>query len=122
MKLSELSTDKAADVLIALTPFVSNIAKDETLVTKIGNAVKTEGMNRMGIFSAAIDKIAALIPLLLEAHRADLFGILSIISEKPVEEIASQSLMATMNDARNALDDKELILFFKSFTPEVKMA
>lgn len=117
MKLSELSTDRAADVLIELTPYVVNITKDEALTKKLGKELETDGMNRIGILSAGVDRLADCVPFLLKDHRSDLYGILSVLGEKPEAEIAAQNIMETMKEARDVLQDKDLIDFFKSFAP-----
>lgn len=122
MKLSELNTDRAADVLIELTPYAANILKDETLTKKLGKAVKTEGMSRIGIVSASLDRLADCVPFLLKDHRADLYGILSVLGEKSVKEIAEQNIMTTLAETRDILKDEDLITFFRSFSPQEKTA
>lgn len=118
MKLSELSTDRAADVLIELTPYVANITKDETLTQKLGKELNTEGMNRIGILSAGVDRLADCVPFLLKDHRADLYGILAAVGEKTAAEVAAQNIMQTMKEAREVLKDQALLDFFKSFVPQ----
>ena len=40
MKLSELSTDRAADALCELSPYVDNITNDEEVVKTIGKVME----------------------------------------------------------------------------------
>ena len=46
MKLSELSTDKALDVLCELTPHIKNITDDEAATSSIGKVLDDgQGLN-----------------------------------------------------------------------------
>lgn len=117
MKLSELSTDQAADVLCELTPYISNISTDESLVGTLGKTMDIgEDVNIYGKFTMLAGRIAEIVPLLLKTHRPDVYGILSVMNERPVAEIASQKLMETMRQARELVQDEDFAAFFKSFT------
>lgn len=119
MKLSELNTDRALDVLCELTPYVENIVSDEAVVSAVGKVIKYDSqMNRYGLFLVGIEKISKIIPLLLKTHRADMYGILSAINSQSVEEIAAQNSILTLRQIREVLQDKELIDFFKSSAPQ----
>lgn len=43
MKISELSTDRALDVLCELTPYVANITGDKALLDELGKKFDTKG-------------------------------------------------------------------------------
>lgn len=121
IKLSDLSTRRAASVLCELTPPVSNIATDKELVNVVGKMIKAVGEDgeRLNIYGSALmllERISDIIPLLLNTHFADLCDILSIFTEKTVEEIMEQNVIETMNEAREIFSDKELVNFFKSFS------
>lgn len=115
MKLSELSTDKALDVLCELTPYVGSIANDKEVVGTVGKVMESgQEMNRYGQVMLLLGRIGDFIPLLLKTHRADVYGILSVMNERPVAEIAAQKLMDTMEQTRELFQDPELLSFFKS--------
>ena len=101
MKLSELSTEKATDVLCEIAPYAMNIMTDEELVDEL---------------KAAVGKISKILPILLKKRKADLFGILGALNEKSVEEIAKQNIIKTMSQIKDISKDKELLDFFKSCT------
>ena len=80
MKLSELSTDRALDVLCELTPYISNIASDEKMVSAVGKVVDTGGdINLYGKALRLVERAGEIVPALLKDHRADVYGILSEI-------------------------------------------
>lgn len=115
MKLSELSTDRALDVLCELTPYISNIASDEKMVSAVGKVVDTGGdINLYGKALRLVERAGEIVPALLKDHRADVYGILSVMNERPVEEIAAQKLVDTIRQVRELFQDKEFLAFFKS--------
>lgn len=115
MKLSELSTDRALDVLCELTPYIANITNDEELVSTLGRKMdNSTETNLYGQFALLAGRIGEITPLLLKSHRADVYGILSILNEKPAAEIAAQPVTETLCQVREVFQDTELIRFFKS--------
>lgn len=121
MKLSELSTDKALDVLYELTPYVGSIANDKEVVNTVGKVMESgQEMNRYGQVMLVLGRVGDFLPLLLKAHRADVYGILSVMNERPVSEIASQKLMDTMEQVRGLFRDEEFMAFFRSSAQEAQ--
>lgn len=115
MKLSELSTDRALDVLCELTPYVSNITDDKELMDTLGKELEiSEGMNLYGQVGVLAGRIGELAPLLLRTHRTDVYGILSAINERTPAEIAAQPVMDTIRQARELFQDIDLMSFFRS--------
>lgn len=117
MKLSELSTEKATDVLCEIAPYAMNIMTDEELVDELKAAVDFKGANTMAQkIALTVGKISKILPILLKKRRADLFGILGALNEKSIEEIAKQNIIKTMSQIKDISKDKELLDFFKSCT------
>ena len=117
MKLSELSTDKATDVLCELTPYITNILSDEALLSELRTAVDFKEANTLAEKMAlTASKITNIIPILLKNKKSDVFGILGALNEKSVEEIAKQNFIKTMKQIKDIAKDKELLDFFKSCT------
>lgn len=115
MRLSELSTEQAADVLCSITPFVANIASDEELLSELKRAVsKDKVKTRAEELAIGAEKISKLVPIILQKRKEDVFGILGVLNQKSAEEIAKQNFLATLKQARDIAKDKELIDFFKS--------
>lgn len=115
MRLSELSTDRATDVLCELTPYIANIVSDEELLEELKKAVdRKDIVNKAQWLAVGAEKITKILPILLKKRKEDVFGILAVMNEKTVEEIAKQNILVTLKQAKTAFKDKELIDFFKS--------
>lgn len=115
MKLSELSTDRALDVLCELTPYVSHIASDEAMVSAVGKVVDTSGdINLFGKGLLLVERMGEIIPALLRAHRPDVYGILSVLNQKSVADIAAQPVRDTIRQVRAVFQDEDLLSFFRS--------
>lgn len=129
MKLSELSTDKALDVLCELAPYASSIMEDDEIVSALDgfmnrSAGEKEKMDTSGaeendssMSEKGIRMFGGLvknIPLLLKTHRHDVYGILSVLNEESAAEIADQPVGETVRQIKDAFRDNELLTFFKS--------
>lgn len=122
MKLSDLTTDETLDVLCEITPCVERIVKDEGIINTIGTAVDTKGMTKTGVLMAGLDRIGAMVPLLLRDHRADLYHILGAVNRIDPAEIAAQKLTVTLTQIDEAIHDEELLTFFRSFGRQAQKA
>lgn len=121
MKISEFSTDKALDVLCELVPYIDNILVDEELVAEIKRKVKLpEGASRSEFLNIGLEKVNKIVPILLKKRRADIYGILCVLNETPIEEIGKQNVLVTMTQLREVLKDRDLIDFFKSCVEQKK--
>ena len=117
MKISEMSTDNAMDVLCELTPYVTNIVTDEALVGELKKAIDFKEANTMAEKMAlTAGKITKIIPILLKNRKSDVFGIVGVLNGKTIDEIAKQNIIVTMKQIRDISKDKELLDFFKSCT------
>lgn len=113
MKLSDLTTDETLDVLCEITPCVERIVKDEGIINTIGTAVDTKGMTKTGVLMAGLDRIGALVPVLLKDHRTDLYHILGAVNRIDPAQIAAQKLTVTLTQIDEVFHDEELLAFFK---------
>lgn len=121
MKISELSTERALDVLCELTPYIANIASDEGMVAAVGKVVDTSGeINLYGKGLLLMERMGEIIPALLKSHRPDVYGILSVLNEKTPGEIAAQPVFDTIRQAREVFQDRELLSFFRSSVRQEK--
>lgn len=115
MKLSQMTTDNAADVLCELTPFIANIASDEDLILELRNVIDPgDVMSRAEMIVRGAEKVSKLIPIVLKKRKQDVFGIVAVLNEKSVEEIGKQNILVTMMQIRDIVKDRDLIDFFKS--------
>ena len=114
MKISELSTDRAADVLCQLTPCIANIAGDKNLLDELSKKFDMKGKSAAELYVFGAQKLTHILPIVLRDHRADVFGILATLNETTPDAISSQSVLVTIKQARDVFADKELLDFFKS--------
>lgn len=116
MKISELTTERAADVLCEVSIYALNILSDKELLASLrmqldgadGDRTKAE------LIAIASEKIAELIPLLLKKHKDDVFGIVAAVNGLTLEQVRKQKIIATANAVKEMAQDKDLIDFFKS--------
>lgn len=117
MKISELTTERAADVLCEITPFIANVTSDSDLMSTLSDKLP-KGSSLSEIYLHGSNMIAKLVPIVLKTHRADVFGILSVVNETTVDDISNQNILKTIDQIRQLIYDKELVDFFKSLQPE----
>ena len=119
MKLSELDTSRAADVLCEAGAYALNILTDEELAEELKSKIDNSGeLSRLELYTFGAKKISALLPIILKKHRDDVFGILAAVNGCSVKYIASQNIMTTMQQVKELAADKDMIDFFKSCAPE----
>lgn len=116
MKLSEISTDRFLDIICDITPYVTEIVEDEeikkTLIEKIKNASGSKDeIIELGV-GKTLNKITKLIPLLLRKRRNSVYGILSVINEKNIEEYRNQNSLVTIKELNELLKDESFVDFF----------
>ena len=121
MKLSELSTDRAADVLCEITPFLANLAGDTALQDTLRDKLKLQDGQKPSmaeLYTFGAQKLAVIVPIVLKDHRADVFGMLAALNGTTAAQIAAQGVMDTMGQLREVMQDKQLRDFFKSLQQE----
>ncbi len=118
MKLSELTTNRAADVLCEITPYIANLSGDKELLDALKNKLGGEKKSVAEIYTYGAKKLAEIVPIVLKNHRKDVFGLLSVLNETTADAIAEQNILVTMGQIREAVRDKELVDFFRSWQQE----
>lgn len=116
MRISSLTTDEALDVLCEITPYIADIVGDEELLAELKREVtKGKVLSEAELKVLGLQKINALVPLILKKKKADVYGILAALNGKTEEDIAKQNVLITGHQIREIVKDKELLDFFKSF-------
>ena len=115
MKLSEISTEKAFDVLCEMTPHINNIVSDSDLLRELKSAVKADETTTKAEWVAlGVGKINKLMPIILKKHKRDMFGIISVVNGVSIDDIAKQNFLVTAKQIKEIIRDKDLLDFFKS--------
>lgn len=116
MKLSELETEKAYDMLCELTPHVESIVTDNELIEELRQAVDFSGCNTViEKYTAIVGKVRKILPVLMKKKKDNVFSIVAIINDVSVDTVKKQKILVTMAQIKEITQDKELIDFFKSF-------
>lgn len=108
MKLSEMSTDRLADVMVRIAEPVERIGSDEMLIDKLRALAQT---GRKTAIENAAAMVGTLVPVLLERRREDTYAVLAALTGKTAEEIAAQPAMVTLKEARESID-ADFLRFF----------
>lgn len=116
MKISELTTERATDVLCEVSIYALNILSDKELLASLRMQLEgTDGdRTKAEMIAIASEKVAELIPLLLKKHKDDVFGIVAAVNGLTLEQVRQQKIIKTMNAIKEMAQDKDLIDFFKS--------
>jgi formylmethanofuran dehydrogenase subunit B len=116
MKISELTTERAADVLCEVSIYALNILSDKELISSLRMQLEgTDGdRTKAEMIAIASEKVAELIPMLLKKHKDDVFGIVAAVNGLTLEQVRQQKIIKTMNAIKEMAQDRDLIDFFKS--------
>lgn len=114
MKFSEISTDKALDIICEITPYVANIATDEELLAELRKTVKVEPTaTKAEMMAIGAEKINNILPIIIKRRKADIFGIVGAINGVSAEYISKQSIVTTLGQLKEIFSDKEFLAFFR---------
>ena len=116
MKISDLSTDRALDVLCEILPNVNSICIDEELVEAVKKKIskKFSELSRAEILLIGAEKLTEIGLIALKKHRHDVLSILAAINGVEPEQVERQNIIKTMAMLRELTKDEELIAFFRS--------
>lgn len=106
MKLSEMSTDKAMEVMANMLPAISRVMANKKVAVLFApdNGKETDGIKFF--FDMAMT--------LLKECKDDAAEIIGILCEKTAEQVKKQNFLVTAKDIMGCYD-KELADFFTSF-------
>ena len=111
-KLSDLGTDECMDVLCTIAPNIQTIVDDKDIMNALGKSINKDGLTNVGVLMTAASKLVSAVPMLLKAHREDVYSILSSVGGVTVEDIKAQNMLDTMQQTKEILQDKPLLDFF----------
>ena len=110
MKISQMTTDQAADALIRITEPASNIMHDEESIHVLEKLAKGNTENGLSFIA---DNLVPVATVLLKTHRTDVYEILSALNGKKSADIGKQKITETIRDIKECWDG-ELVDFFAS--------
>lgn len=110
MKLSALTTDQLAQVLLRITPPLCRIIRDERTLAALDEITFT-GLDAQPPLVTAARLWEKLVPVLLQHHADDFYQALSVLTEKTPEALRCQPGLTTLRDLL-AVWDGQLCSFF----------
>lgn len=115
MKLSDLSTDRALDVLCEILPSVNSICIDEELLETLKKKISknNDELTRAEMLLIGANKLTEIGLIALKKHRRDVLSILAAINGLEPETVENQGIIKTMSMLRELAKDQELIAFFR---------
>lgn len=108
MKLSEMSTDKALEVMANMLPAVSRVMSNEKVAALFAPDKDKEQNGIKFFFDLAV--------VLLKECKDDAAEIIGALCGKTAEQVKKQNILVTAKDIMGCYD-KELADFFSSFKP-----
>lgn len=108
MKLSEMSTRKAAACMADMIEAVSRIVRDPAVKSAFDEASKEEQPNKKNLVLAT-----CIAPILLREHLDDTVMIVSTLMDKRPSDVMDQPIKQTIQDVVSVMDG-DLLDFFKS--------
>ena len=114
-KISELTTDNAADIICEIIPYVEDIITDEELMNEIKSKLNlSQGANKLELYALLVGKISRIAPILLKKKRDAIYGILAAFNEVPVEKMREQNFIITLKQIKELVRDKQVVELFTS--------
>ena len=110
MKISEMTTDQAADVLVRIADPAANIMHDKKVVDMLEQMATGKDVSP---FKFIADNLGAVVAVLVGDHRGDLYEVVAALSGKTVKDVAAQKFTETVKDIRESWDG-DLVDFFGS--------
>lgn len=112
-----MRTEDAIDKLCDIAPIIADI----------GDKAKNdqEFKDFMAGYSKAKDNrtfVLRVLPVLVKNYKEDMYSILSIWTEKSIDEIKEQSLGVTIKELKAIFEDEDIRAFFSSFSEPKKTA
>lgn len=101
MKISEMTTEQAAETLVRLSAPIGNICDDENLVgiIKKFHESKTENIRAVGRLLPEVLGFA------LQTHKRDVYEIVGTLIGKTCDEVAKMPFAALLKEVRNSYDE-----------------
>ena len=112
-----MRTEDAIDKLCDIAPIIADIgekAKNDQEFKDFMAGYNKSRDNRMFVLRV--------LPVLVKNYREDIYSILSIWTEKPIDEIKEQSLGVTIKEMKAIFEDEDIRAFFSSFSEPKKTA
>lgn len=103
-----MKTDIAIDKLINIAPIIAELRPKLKTDEDFKKFIADNKENKLDNF----DFVLKILPLFLRKYKQEIYEILSVISDKTVDEIANQSIGATISTIKELIADDDFKSFF----------
>lgn len=115
MKLSEMQVDQAFNKIADITPYATNILKNEEVKkimkkVEIGGSSEEEKLNNG--YMNTINKITPLVNLIFKECKNDLYNIVSILTDMTIKEVKEMNVLDFIKTVMEIAKDEDLIKVF----------
>lgn len=111
MKISEMTTDQAGEVLARIADPVGRIMADDEAMDIFKSAVAAGTDNALKGWGQIVTK---LVPFCLRKHKEDLYEVVAALEFKTVDEVGGWMFLKTCAVLKESID-RDTISFFRSF-------
>lgn len=112
MKLSEMTTEQAAQALVKIADPIERMMSDEKLETAFVNFANLYKSNPT-VIKLTGEVLGKLVPTLLKEHAEDLYQVVSAMTGKTTAEVRKEKLTTFIRDCMDFVD-KDFIDFFQN--------
>ena len=110
MKLSEMTTNQASELLIRVSTPMANILDDDETDALIRQTSEAKGMSVAKMISGLLPK---LVSVAIVKHKDDLYEIIGAFAGKSRKQVGEMNILETMKVLKESVDE-DFIGFFKS--------
>lgn len=116
MKISEMTNDQAADVMVRIAEPFGVLCEDEALMDMINEYVAGQSKPFIQTIGKIIPKLVA---YLLKSHKGDLYEIIGALAFKPKADVGKMNFVETVKFVQDSYDEV-LLNFFSSSLKKAK--
>ena len=113
MRLSEMTTEQMADVLVKLAEPLEKIGKNDKFNGMIAEMGKINADGTLSRLQRNVIALSGWIRVLLDVCPDETFEIIAAMTGKTADEIRAQKAMQTIDDVRGFIDE-DFVRFFTS--------
>lgn len=118
MKISQMTTDQAADVLLRISQPIANIIDDPEMEPMLKQLSESKKLSTTKLISTFLPKVTM---LALKTHKQDMYEIAGALAQEPASKMGKKPVLEFVNIIKESVD-QDLIDFFKSSGNQKVMA
>ena len=102
MKISEMTTDMAADAMIRIAEPFQHICEDENMLKLFDKMKNLHGVEPIKALGSILPEV---VMFGLKAHRNDLYEVIGALCQKTTAQVAKMNICETIKIVKESYDD-----------------